>query len=239
MGLLNRLVLRMQSTNTHRLIHSGQPQAVTHPHLTGQRRAGDHQTGPFHGKGTIDSQTKAVMVRMSAGRELLQMGAQSINSLPLGGHGDKQRRVSKAKVAQGGEHLVAHRLHPGVVDAVGFGQGYRQLRVAGQLEDLQVLARLRHYPVIAGHHQQGMVNPTDPGQHVGQKLLVPRHVDKSQHLAIRLRPVGITQIYGHAALLLFRQAVGVDAGDRLQQGGFAVVNMTGGGNNHFNNISRN
>ena len=67
---------------------------------------------------------------------------------------------------------------------------------------------------------------------------MPGHVDKAQYATIRLRPVGVAEVNRHTAGFLFRQAVGVNAGDRLQQGGFAVVNVTGGGNNHFNNISR-
>ncbi|MNE35673.1 hypothetical protein D3C80_1294480 [compost metagenome] len=58
------------------------------------------------------------------------------------------------------------------------------------------------------------------------------HVDKAQHPAIGLRPVGIAQIQGHAAAFLLRQAIGVDPGDRLQQGGFAMIDMTGGSDNH-------
>ena len=102
-----------------------------------------------------------------------------------------------------------------------------------------MFTRLRHNAVITGHHQQGMVNTSDPRQHVGKKLFVSGDVNKAQHAAIGLRPVGITQIDGHTALFLFRQAIGIHARDGLQQGGFSVVNMTGGGNNHFNSISRN
>ena len=79
-----------------------------------------------------------------------------------------------------------------------------------------MLAGLRHHAVIAGHHQQGMIDAAHARQHVRQKLFMPRHINKAQHAAIRLGPVGIAQIDGHAALFLFRQAVGVYAGNRLQ-----------------------
>ncbi len=79
-----------------------------------------------------------------------------------------------------------------------------------------MLAGLRHDAIITGHHQQGMIDAAYPRQHVRQKLFMPRHINKTQHAAIRLGPVGIPQIDGHAALFLFRQAVGVYAGDRLQ-----------------------
>ena len=58
------------------------------------------------------------------------------------------------------------------------------------------------------------------------------HVDKTQHPAVRLWPVGVTQIDGHAAALFFRQAIRVDPRNRLQQGGFAMIDMAGGGDDH-------
>ena len=62
-----------------------------------------------------------------------------------------------------------------------------------------MLAGLRHHAVVAGHHQQCMVNTADARQHIGEEFLVAGHVDKTQHPAVRLWPVGVTQIDGHAA----------------------------------------
>ncbi len=75
-----------------------------------------------------------------------------------------------------------------------------------------MLAGLRHHAVVAGHHQQGMIDAADARQHVGEKFFMAGHIDKAQHPAIRLRPVGIAQIDGHAAPFLFRQAIGVNPG---------------------------
>ena len=79
-----------------------------------------------------------------------------------------------------------------------------------------MLTGLRHDAIIAGHHQQGMIDAPHARQHVGQKLFMPRNINKTQYATVRLGPVGIAQIDGHAALFLFRQAVGVYAGNRLQ-----------------------
>ena len=102
-----------------------------------------------------------------------------------------------------------------------------------------MLARLRHHPIIAGHHQQRVIDTANAGQHIGQKLFVAGDVDKTQHPPVGLRPVGVAEVDSHPARFLFRQAIGVDTGNRLQQRGFAVVNVSGGGNNHLNNISIN
>ncbi|KEP72125.1 hypothetical protein HR12_28190 [Microbacterium sp. SUBG005] len=71
-------------------------------------------------------------------------------------------------------------------------------------------------PVIARDHQQSMIDPAHAREHIGQKLLVAGHVDKAQHATVGLRPVGVTQVNGHAALFLFRQAIGIHARNGLQ-----------------------
>ena len=50
--------------------------------------------------------------------------------------------------------------------------------------------------------------------------------------------VGKTDVDGNAARLFFRQAVGVDAGERLDQRGLAVVDVAGGGDDHAGDIGR-
>ena len=54
----------------------------------------------------------------------------------------------------------------------------------------------------------------------------------------RLKPVveiqvGKAQLNGNAPLLLLRQAVGVNAGQRLDQHGLSVVHMASGSDNHM------
>ncbi len=160
------------------------------------------------------------------------MRAQRLNALARHCCGDKQRRIGPALARQLVAHLNAHlidtrRLHP-----VGLGQRHRQRRAPAQAQDRQMLAGLRHHAVVAGHHQQRMVNAADARQHIGEEFFVAGHVDKAQHPAVRLRPVGVAQIDGHAAALFFRQAIRVDPGDRLQQSGFAMIDMAGGGDDH-------
>ena len=79
-----------------------------------------------------------------------------------------------------------------------------------------MLTGLRHHAVIAGHHKQGMIDAPHARQHVGKKFFMPRNINKAQHAAIGLGPVGIAKIDGHAALFLFRQTIGVYAGNCLQ-----------------------
>ncbi|MMZ68020.1 hypothetical protein D1872_306660 [compost metagenome] len=79
-----------------------------------------------------------------------------------------------------------------------------------------MLARLRHHAVITGHHQQRVVDSANACQHIREKLFMSWHIDKAQYPAIGLRPVGISQIDGHAAFFLFGQAIGIHTRDGLQ-----------------------
>ncbi|MNV36077.1 hypothetical protein D3C71_1275410 [compost metagenome] len=78
-----------------------------------------------------------------------------------------------------------------------------------------MFACLRHHAVITRHDQQSVIDTAHPGQHIGEKLFVSWHIDKPEHAAIGLRPVGIAKIDSHTALFLFRQTVGIHAGNRL------------------------
>ena len=86
------------------------------------------------------------------------MVAKFVDTTPFCRHGDKKRCVGKAILPQCRLDGFAHLADARVIHAIGFGQRHGQLRVAGQLQDRQVLAGLRHHAVIAGHHQQGMID---------------------------------------------------------------------------------
>ncbi len=54
-----------------------------------------------------------------------------------------------------------------------------------------------------------------------------RHVDEAEHPPVAERLIGEAEVDGEAALLLLAQAVGVDAGQRLDERGLAVVDVPG------------
>lgn len=77
--------------------------------------------------------------------------------------------------------------------------------------------------------------PTAPAAMVDE-FFVAGHVNDAQHLPIGQRQVGVAQLDGDAALLLLFEAVGVGAGQRAHQGGFAVVDVLGGADDHGREI---
>ena len=64
--------------------------------------------------------------------------------------------------------------------AVALGQRHRAARDSQQMQDRQVLARLRHDAVVGGDHQQGEVDAAGAHQHGRDEALVAGHVDEAE-----------------------------------------------------------
>ena len=101
-------------------------------------------------------------------------------------------------------------------------------RDAEQVDDREVLAGLRHDAVVGGDHEQHDVDAGGAGDHLPHELLVARDVDDAHRAAARQLEAREAELDGDAALLLLGQAVGVGAGQRLDQRGLAVIDVTGG-----------
>ena len=82
------------------------------------------------------------------------------------------------------------------------------------------------------HDQQRRVDAGGAGQHVVHEALVARHVDEAELAAAAEVAVGVAEIDGDAARLLLLEAIGVDAGQRLDQRGLAVVDVARGADDH-------
>ena len=95
-----------------------------------------------------------------------------------------------------------------------------------------MLAGLRHDTVISGHHQQQQVDAAGAGEHVVHETLMAGHVDKTAELAVTQIGIQVTQIDGDAALTLRRALISGNTGERLQQSGFAVVDMPARADDH-------
>ena len=115
---------------------------------------------------------------------------------------------------------------------IGLGQRHHAAPNAEQIEDRQMLQRLRHDAVVGGDDQQREIDAARAGQHRVDEALVARHVDEAENAPALDRLIGEAEIDGDAARLLLFQPVAVDAGERFDQGRFAMVDMTGGADDH-------
>ncbi len=217
-GEFGRPVLRVQPADTNRDARWRQHQPVGDIDAPGEQRAGHHHPGAGDGEGTIDGETRMAVCVPRRMVQAEQGVPQRLDPLP-GYRRDRQHRRARRQQAP---QLLRHCVHVagGEIDA---GDRRDHSRNAEEIEDLQVLGGLRHHPVIRRHHQQGGVDAAGAGQHGVDEALMPGHVDESQRAGI-----GIAEVDGHAAPLLLRQPVGIDAGERAHQRGLAVVDMARG-----------
>ena len=84
-------------------------------------------------------------------------------------------------------------------------------------------------PALEGvDDEQAGLHAADPGEHVRQEAHVAGHVDEGHDEVVDLG-VGEAEVDGQAPGLLLGPAVGVGAGEGQHEGGLAVVDVTGGG----------
>ena len=96
-----------------------------------------------------------------------------------------------------------------------------------------MLHGLGHHAVVCGDDQHGKVNAAGTGEHIFDEFFMAGHIHDADLGAVGPVQMGKAQLNGDAPLFFFLQPVGVDAGEGLDQQGFAVVNVTGGADDHM------
>ena len=91
-----------------------------------------------------------------------------------------------------------------------------------------MLLGLRHHAVVGCDGEQHQIDAVRAGEHVADEALVAGDVDDTGAGAVGQREVGEAEIDRNPALLFFLEAIGVLPGERLDQRGLAVIDVTGG-----------
>jgi len=201
------------------------------PHLERavEQRAGDHGAEARAGEHAVHGQMgpPAIGVRPCGVQGGVQGGAQLVEAhTGPGGAGDELRPL-QAGAGKGGAYVFTHQLQPLVVDEVALGERDDAAGDAEQVQDVEVLVRLRHHSFVGGHDEQGHVDAPRAGQHVADEALVPGHVHHGGLAPGGQAQPGKAQLDGHATPLLLGQAIGVDAGQGVDECALAVVDVPG------------
>ena len=156
------------------------------------------------------------------------LGAQLVEAEP-GDRRDLDHRRAGERGAVGEQlDLVAHLADARGVGEVGLGDDENSAAGAEQMEDVEMLLGLRHHAVVGRDGEQHQVDAVRAGQHVADEALVAGDVDDAGAGAVGQREVGEAEVDRNPALLFFLEPVGVLAGERLDERGLAVIDMTGG-----------
>ncbi len=227
-------ILRVQRTHPRSLARRADEHAIADRNHARQNRAGDDGAGTRQREAAIDRQAKPVVRRTQRrlGRFAQQTRAQLAEPLARARRHGKNvgagQRGRCERVADFGFDVAPPRL----VDEIDFAQHDQAATYAQQIDDRQMLARLRHDAVVGGDDQQQKIDAARAGQHRMHEPFVARHVDEADHFAVCGRQIGEAELDRDAACFLFFETVGVDAGQCLYQRGLAVIDMTGGTDDH-------
>ena len=99
-----------------------------------------------------------------------------------------------------------------------------------------MLAGLRHDGFVGRNDQHHHVDAAHAGKHVLDESLVTGHVDEADGRLSIEREIGESDIDRDAALLLFLEPVGINAGERLHERGLAVIDVSCGS---YDNVRHN
>ena len=233
-ALRGLLVLRMQAAYAHRQFARRDQHAVAHVDLAGDRRAGDHGADASQAEAAVNRQAETALVARLhlLALRLQQVSLQFCHAL-TGGVGDgKHGCVGQAGVVQQCCDLGLGLGHAGRCHQVALGQHHGAARQAQQVQDGQVFPRLRHRAIVGRDHEKNMVYAGRAGQHVAHQALMAGHVHEAEHAAICQGLVRKAQVDGDASGLFFLEAVGIDAGQCLDQRCLSVVDVTCSANDH-------
>ncbi len=195
------------------------------------QRAGDHGAEAAHREDAVDREPAGAVAQRARGggrRRLLQGRSERVEPRP-GVGGDRHDR--RACQARSGELLLD--VQPGelerlLVDGVHLGERHHAALDPEQVADREVLAGLRHHALVRGHHEQHQVDPGGAGDHGAHQALVARHVHDAEPAARRQVERREAELDRDAAALLLGEPVGVDAGQRPDQRGLAVIDVPRG-----------
>src|SRR5882724_12052976 len=141
-------------------------------------------------------------------------------------------RCVEKRAAQELFDLESHHVQGFQVNQIRLSQHGNAAAHGKLAADVEMFASLGLDRLIGSNHQQHQINATDAGQHVAYEALVAGDIHEAQTKDFAARSGQIqmceTDVDGDASTFFFFQAIGVDAGQSLDQRGFAVVNVSGG-----------
>src|SRR5688572_18921656 len=95
-----------------------------------------------------------------------------------------------------------------------------------------MFARLRHRSFIRGDHEEREIDTAGAREHGAHERLVAGHVHDSDDLTVGKLQWREAEIDRDAAAFFFRKTIRVDASERVDEGGLAVIDVSGGTEDH-------
>jgi hypothetical protein len=142
--------------------------------------------------------------------------------------GSQDGRALERRSAQQRPRLLDDGGNPLGVDQVRLRHDREPGLDPERVEELEMLERLRPRAVIRGHHEHRRIDLARPDEHVADQPVVARNVDEVELDPVVEGQVRVADVDRHAPGTFLGQTIGIDAGQRSQEAGLAVVDVTGG-----------
>src|SRR5688572_3901027 len=229
-GAVDRFAVDLQAAHAKNVISRQTAHLLADFDLAAQTCAGDHHAMSLQDKRAIHRQAKVAVRRgfVLALEYLGDLFFELRDALTGGGRDGDLRRILQHRAESQDIDLFADVVDAGRRHQIGLGDDEDSHLDAEQVNDVQVLFGLRHDAVVGGDGEKHQIDAVGSRQHVLDKALVAGHVDDAGRCSIGQIEMGKTEIDGYAAFFFFFEPIGVRAGERLDQAGFAVVDMAGG-----------
>ena len=221
------VAMRLQSTYAspetagHDLdLHAGVQVAI-------DQRARDDAAEAVDREYAIDRQARPANVALGwqAGDGGVQRLTQRIEPNAADRRARDDRRCFERRSRQHLADIALDKREPVVIDEIALRERDDAVPHVEQIEDGEVLSRLRHHTVVGGDDEQRDIDTAGAGEHVLDEALVSRNVDDADASAARQRQPCEPQIDRHAARFFFAQPIRVDPRQRLDEQRFTVVDV--------------
>ena len=240
-GLFQLILVRLESSDAAAFTAGHQLDLLPHGQSAVDEGAGNHRPESGYTERAVDGQARAAQVAaLLRGIQGLVDGGEQLIQTTAGGGGDRQDgRSLQRRSLQRVIHLQLDQLKDVLLHQVALGDDRQASPDAEQVQDGQVLLGLGHDRLIGGDHQQRQVDAAHAGEHVLDEPLVAGDVHDAHLPAAGRNEPREAQVDGKSALLLLLKSVRVNASQRLDEGGLAMVYVARGPNDvHGASIAR-
>ena len=193
------------------------------------QRSGDNRSESPGAEATIDRQSKGE-IRIAGGQGITQLGQglpDGIQPLSTGSAEGNDGGFFQKGAAQVVLQLQLNQLDDLPIDQIALGNHHHPSRDGKEFADVEVFPGLRHDRLIGRHHQQHRIDSSNAGQHVLDEAFVAGNVHEAHSQPVAELQAGKTQIDGDPPLFFLFEAVRIHSRQDLDQGAFAMIDMTG------------
>ena len=223
-------VVHLRLTHPDRLPRRQKLEGVSGTHAPAPERPGHDRSDAFDREHPIDGKPRGARFLTPRGlsRGLVERHKERVQSFSRDGREGNDRDAAEEGRLEQFLHLGPHDAERFGIHQVRLGERHDAAPDPEQVHDGEMLARLRHHPLVGRDHEEHEIDPGRSREHVLHEALVPGHVHDGDPSPGGKRPVRESQIDGDAALLLFLETVGVDAGEAADERRLAVIDVPRG-----------